>query len=75
MENWKLAFDPTGRNVITCGEMGIVKFYDIETLENTGLLKSADIFATCLAYVILERLKFLKNNKKEQKRKIFGDWK
>ena len=55
MENWKLAFDPTGRNVITCGEMGIVKFYDIETLENTGLLKSADIFATCLAYVILSK--------------------
>jgi len=46
-----LAFDPTGRNVITCGEMGIVKFFDIETSEKTGLMKSADIFATCLSYV------------------------
>jgi len=51
VENWKLAFDPTGRNVITCGEMGIVKFFDIETSEKTGLMKSADIFATCLSYV------------------------
>jgi len=51
VENWKLAFDPTGRNVITCGEMGVIKYYDIHLSENTGIMKSADIFATCLAYV------------------------
>lgn len=52
MESWKLVFDPLGRSVITCGELGIVKFYDIETGESTGILKTADIFATCIAYVI-----------------------
>ena len=53
MENWKLTFDQAGRNIITCGEMGVIKFYDIETSENTGIMKSADIFATCLAFVII----------------------
>lgn len=55
MENWKLAFDPTGRNVITCGELGLIKFYDIEISENTAIMKSADIFATCLAYVFFTK--------------------
>ena len=52
MECWKLTFDGNGRNIITCGELGIVKLFDVETTENIETLKSSEIFATCIAYVI-----------------------
>ena len=51
MENWKIAFDADGKEIVTGGELGKVQGYDIETREVMTSLKSADIFATCIAYV------------------------
>eukprot|EP00828_Plagiopyla_frontata_P028546 TRINITY_DN3690_c0_g1_i4.p1 TRINITY_DN3690_c0_g1~~TRINITY_DN3690_c0_g1_i4.p1 ORF type:complete len:178 (+),score=43.68 TRINITY_DN3690_c0_g1_i4:36-536(+) len=28
MECWKLSFDNSGKQIITCGELGVVKYYD-----------------------------------------------
>jgi hypothetical protein len=36
---------------MTCGELGSIKIYDVETKENINNLKSSDIFATCIAIV------------------------
>jgi hypothetical protein len=38
---------------MTCGELGNIKIYDVETKENTNIIKSSDIFATCIAIVTL----------------------
>ena len=51
MECWKLTFDKTGKQIITCGELGVVKYYDIETSENNTKLNTVEAFATCIAIV------------------------
>lgn len=51
MESWKICFDQLGRTIVTSGELGIVKFFDVETKENIGTLKTVDVFATSIAYV------------------------
>ena len=52
MENWKLAFDPKGRQILTAGELGGVVGFDIELGSRETDLKTAEIFATAIAYVI-----------------------
>ena len=55
MEVWKLAFkDET--TITTCGELGKINSYDVEERESVGELKSLDIFASALAYVLLAPL-------------------
>lgn len=71
MENWKITFDPTGRNIITCGEMGLIKYYDIGISENTGIMKSADIFSTCIAYVKHYLFNSFKNKNFQSKNEKF----
>lgn len=51
MDNWKLAFNPDGREIVTAGELGKIQGFDIETREVLTNLKSADVFATAIAYV------------------------
>lgn len=50
-ESWKLAFNPDGKEIVTAGELGKIQGFDIETREVITNLKSADVFATCIAYV------------------------
>ena len=54
MECWKLTFDNSGKEIITCGELGVVKYYDVETSENNIKLNTVEAFATCIAIVIFK---------------------
>ena len=51
MESWKLAFDPKGRQIFTAGELGGVVGFDVELGSRETDLKTAEIFATAIAYV------------------------
>jgi hypothetical protein len=62
VECWKLAFDGNGRNIITAGELGLVKIFDVETTENIETLKTSEIFATAIAYVYFNDYIFKKFN-------------
>jgi hypothetical protein len=65
VECWKIAFDKSGRNIATCGELGTIKFFDVETKETVNTIKSSDIFATCIAIVIIIILIIIKINFKK----------
>jgi len=52
VDNWKLAFNPDGREIVTAGELGKIQGFDIETRELLTNLKGAEVFATAIAYVI-----------------------
>ena len=61
MECWKLSFDNSGKQIITCGELGVVKFYDIETSENNIKLNTVEAFATCIAIVFFNFINKITN--------------
>lgn len=56
MANWKLAFLCDAKTITTSGEQGKVNCYDIDTLENTGVYNSLDIFSTAIANVIKKKI-------------------
>jgi len=51
VDNWKLAFNPDGKEIVTAGELGKIQGFDVEEKELLTNLKSADVFATAISYV------------------------
>jgi len=71
VDNWKLAFNPDGKEIVTAGELGKIQGFDVEEKELLTNLKSADVFATAISYV--KPIEAMYNNINiEHKWKIFG---
>jgi len=66
VENWKLGF-LSDRILVTAGEMGKVKSYNIDSGENVNDIISSDVFATSIATVyIINHCCYIKQSKNNQ---------